>query len=191
MFVIENTLDLKIRTGADPHSVRTLYGKTHVCSMQFSACGNFPDSCKKAIRNPFQDAQSSQSEYFYVSHCDGSSHCVQSIVSSRCILIDCLEATALSSAHSISGARLRWEVLIVVKYPACFPSQLIPKLFHVNCLSSIFYEFAVISCTLRQMGLFAITLAKPNIGQAISSVWTFQIFNLKCGFLVDLIIILP
>ena len=77
-------------------------------------------------------------------------------------MIDCLEATALSSAHSISGARLRWEVLIVVKYPACFPSQLIPKLFHVNCLSSIFYEVAVISCNLRQMGLFATTLAEPN-----------------------------
>ena len=25
LFAIENTLDLKIRTGADPHSVRTLY----------------------------------------------------------------------------------------------------------------------------------------------------------------------
>ena len=35
----ENSLDLKIQTGADPHSVRTLYGKSHVCSMQFSAWG--------------------------------------------------------------------------------------------------------------------------------------------------------
>ena len=49
LFAIENTLDLKIRTGADPHSVRTLYGKTQGFSMQFSACGNFPDSYEKSI----------------------------------------------------------------------------------------------------------------------------------------------
>ena len=47
---IENTLDLKIRTGADSHSVRTLYGKIQVYAMQFSACGNFPDNYKKSIR---------------------------------------------------------------------------------------------------------------------------------------------
>ena len=33
-FAKENTLDLKIRTGVDMHSVRTLYRKTQVCSMQ-------------------------------------------------------------------------------------------------------------------------------------------------------------
>ena len=48
-FAIENTLHLKIRTGADPHSVRTLYGKFHVFSMQFIACGKFPDSYKNTI----------------------------------------------------------------------------------------------------------------------------------------------
>ena len=45
----ENTLDLKIRTGADPRSVRTRYGKSHVGSMQFSVCGKFPDSRKKTL----------------------------------------------------------------------------------------------------------------------------------------------
>ena len=49
LFAIENTLDLKIRTGADPHSVRTLYGKSHVFSMHFSAYGEFPDSYKTAL----------------------------------------------------------------------------------------------------------------------------------------------
>ena len=41
-----NTLELKIRTGPDPHSLRTQYGKSHVCAMQFSVWGKFPGSCK-------------------------------------------------------------------------------------------------------------------------------------------------
>ena len=49
LLAIENTLNLKIRTDADPHSVRTLYGKTQVSSMQFSVYGNFPDSYRKAL----------------------------------------------------------------------------------------------------------------------------------------------
>ena len=49
LLAIENTLNLKIRTDADPHSVRTLYGKTQVSSMQFSVYGNFPDSYRKAF----------------------------------------------------------------------------------------------------------------------------------------------
>ena len=53
LFAIQNTFDLKIRNCTDPHSVRTLYGKTPVCSMQFFACGNFPDSYKKAIMQHF------------------------------------------------------------------------------------------------------------------------------------------
>ena len=42
-------LELKIRTGTDTHSIGTQHGKYHVCSMQFSVCGKFPDSCKNSI----------------------------------------------------------------------------------------------------------------------------------------------
>ena len=49
LFTIQNTLELKIRTGADPHLVRIWYEKCHVCSTQFSVCGIFPDSCKNSI----------------------------------------------------------------------------------------------------------------------------------------------
>ena len=37
-------LNLKIPTHPDAYSVRTPYGKTKVCKMRSSACGNFPDS---------------------------------------------------------------------------------------------------------------------------------------------------
>ena len=64
-FTIENTLYFIIRTGADLHSVRTRYRKYHVCSMQFSVCGKFRDSCKKSInchvKNSFWQCQLSKS----------------------------------------------------------------------------------------------------------------------------------
>ena len=45
-FTTDNALDLKIRTGVDLHSVRTPCGKSHVCSMQISACGNLLTAVK-------------------------------------------------------------------------------------------------------------------------------------------------
>ena len=48
-FSIENTFDFKIRTSANPQSIRTPYGNSHVRSMQFSACGKFPDRYKNSI----------------------------------------------------------------------------------------------------------------------------------------------